>query len=108
MTWTHFPVGRGFIVLLYGHKGYNKAKSVYLSVFCGYTLSMKKTGRPRQANRRTEYLEIRLTANEKRAFQEAAQISGISVSTWVRERLRRSVIRELEEAGRSAAYLLGA
>ncbi len=68
---------------------------------------MKKAGRPKQANRRTEYLEIRLNENEKRAFQEAAQISGISVSTWVRERLRRAVIRELEEAGRPATFLLG-
>jgi predicted HicB family RNase H-like nuclease len=68
---------------------------------------MKKVGRPKQANRRTEYLEIRLNENEKRAFQEAAQISGISVSTWVRERLRRAVIRELEEAGRPATLLLG-
>jgi len=68
---------------------------------------MKKAGRPRQANKRTEYLELRLTEGEKRAFTEAAQISGISVSTWVRERLRRAVIRELEEAGRPATFLLG-
>jgi predicted HicB family RNase H-like nuclease len=68
---------------------------------------MTKTGRPKQKNRRTEYLEIRLNEHEKRAFQEAAQISGISVSTWVRERLRRAVIRELEEAGRPATFLLG-
>lgn len=67
----------------------------------------RKPGRPRTANRRTEYLELRLTENEKRAFQEAAHISGISMSTWVRERLRRAVIRELEEAGRPATYLLG-
>ena len=67
----------------------------------------RPVGRPKQTNRRTESLEIRLTENEKRAFREAALISGISVSTWVRERLRRAVIRELEEAGRPAAYLLG-
>lgn len=75
--------------------------------FVGTIIGMKKIGRPKQANRRTEYLEIRLTVNEKRVFQEAAQISGISLSTWVRERLRRAVVRELEEAGRPAAYLLG-
>ena len=68
---------------------------------------MLKTGRPKQANRRTEYLELRLTENEKRAFAEAANISGITLSTWVRERLRRAVIRELEEAGRPATFLLG-
>jgi predicted HicB family RNase H-like nuclease len=75
--------------------------------FVGTITLMKKAGRPKQANRRTESLEIRLNENEKRAFQEAAQISGISVSTWVRERLRRAVIRELEEAGRPATFLLG-
>lgn len=68
---------------------------------------MTKTGRPKQTNRRTEYLELRLTENEKRAFTEAANIAGVSVSTWVRERLRRAVIRELEEAGRPATVLLG-
>lgn len=70
-------------------------------------MGMAKTGRPKQANRRTEYLELRLTENEKRAFTEAANIAGIGVSTWVRERLRRAVIRELEEAGRPATVLLG-
>ena len=68
---------------------------------------MTKTGRPKQATRRTEYLELRLTEHEKRAFTEAATIAGITVSTWVRERLRRAVIRELEEAGRPAMLLLG-
>jgi uncharacterized protein (DUF1778 family) len=68
---------------------------------------MKKAGRPKQATRRTEYLELRLTENEKRAFSEAANIAGVGLSTWVRERLRRAVIRELEEAGRPATVLLG-
>jgi uncharacterized protein (DUF1778 family) len=68
---------------------------------------MAKIGRPKQSNRRTEYLELRLTENEKRAFTEAANIAGITVSTWVRERLRRAVIRELEEVGRPATFLLG-
>lgn len=66
-----------------------------------------KRGRPKQATRRTEYLELRLTEHEKRAFTVAANIAGISLSTWVRERLRRAVIRELEEAGKPATVLLG-
>lgn len=82
-------------------------KNIDLYLYCGYNLGMAKIGRPKQATRRTEYLELRLTENEKRAFSEAANIAGITVSTWVRERLRRAVIRELEEAGRPATVLLG-
>jgi len=74
--------------------------------FSGYSCVMKKAGRPGQTNHRKILLEVRVTANERRAFQEAAEISGISVSAWVRERLRRIAIRELEEVGRPPKLLL--
>ena len=67
---------------------------------------MKKSpGRPRKKITRTETVEIRLTEPEKRAFREAASIAGIGLSTWVRERLRRASVRELEEAGRQIPFL---
>ena len=56
-------------------------------------------GRPRKKITRTEYLELRLTEPEKRAFAHAASIAGLPLSTWVRERLRLASIRELEGAG---------
>lgn len=54
---------------------------------------------------KTETLQIRLQAKEKEAFEIAAKMSGIALSAWVRERLRRSAIRELEEAGRQIPFL---
>ncbi len=48
---------------------------------------------------KTELTQLRMTPDEKRAFQEAARLAGISLSAWVRERLRLAAIRELESAG---------
>ena len=47
---------------------------------------------------------LRLTPDEKAAFQEAASISGLSLSAWIRERLRRAATSELERAGRPIAF----
>jgi len=50
-------------------------------------------------------VQLRLSPLEKQAFQDAAELSGISLSAWVRERLRRAATRELEDAGREIAFL---
>jgi len=42
---------------------------------------------------------------EKQAFLLAASIAGIPLSIWIRERLRRTATRELEEAGRQIPFL---
>jgi hypothetical protein len=42
---------------------------------------------------------------EKTAFKEAADLAGAPLAVWIRERLRKSAIRELEEVGRKAAFL---
>lgn len=54
---------------------------------------------------KTDTLQIRLQSNEKEAFEKAAQLAGIALSAWVRERLRRAAIRELGEAGQQIAFL---
>jgi len=54
---------------------------------------------------KTEVIKLRVTEAEKRAFQQASNLAGIGLSSWVRERLRRSAIRELEEAGRKIPFL---
>ena len=64
----------------------------------------KNPGRPKKAKTLNEYLEIRVQAAEKQAFKDAADLAGIPVSIWVRERLRRAAIRELEEAARPIAF----
>lgn len=60
---------------------------------------MKKPGRPLNPDKFVDVLEIRLKASEKLAFKQAAEVAGIPVSTWARERLRRAAIRELERSG---------
>lgn len=64
-----------------------------------------KGGRPPKAVKRDEYLEIRLETTEKQAFRDAAELAGIPLSAWVRERLRREAIRELEDASLPIAFL---
>ena len=70
---------------------------------------MKKPRRgrpPKEANRlRDKPLLVRLETSEKEAFRDAADLAGVPLSTWVRERLRQIAIRELEKAARPIAFL---
>lgn len=50
-------------------------------------------------------LQIRLTENEKAAFDLAAEIAGIPLSSWVRERIRLAAARELEAAGKKIPFV---
>lgn len=54
---------------------------------------------------RDESFLIRLNEGEKHAFKSAADVAGISLSAWVRERLRHAAIRELEAASKPIAFL---
>lgn len=54
---------------------------------------------------KSDRLEMRMTATEKLAFQEAAALSGVALSSWVRERLRSAARRELTEAGLKVPFL---
>jgi len=50
-------------------------------------------------------IQIRVTEAEKRGFQDAADLAGIPLSSWVRERLRFSAIRDLESAGSQIPFV---
>jgi hypothetical protein len=54
---------------------------------------------------RDKTLKLRTTESEKLAFAEAADIAGLPLSAWIRERLRRTAIRELEGAGRRVPFI---
>ena len=54
---------------------------------------------------RSERMELRLEASEKAAFREAADASGLPLSAWIRERLRRAAISDLQELGRVPKFL---
>ena len=49
--------------------------------------------------------QIRLNAAELNAFRAAAELAGISVSSWMRERLRTVARDELQAASRDVAFL---
>jgi len=45
---------------------------------------------------RDKNILIRVSEVEKETFQDAADLAGIPLSAWMRERLRRVAIEELE------------
>jgi antitoxin component of RelBE/YafQ-DinJ toxin-antitoxin module len=55
--------------------------------------------------KKQEYLQVRVDSAEKEAFTDAANLSGLALSAWVRERLRQNAVRELEAASQSVAFL---
>lgn len=56
-------------------------------------------------NGKSKTIQVRLTHKEKVGFLEAAEIAGLPLSSWVRERLRLTAIRELEGAGRPVPFV---
>jgi len=52
-----------------------------------------------------QVLQIRLSEVEKQGFQAAANLAGIPLSSWVRERLRLAAIRDLESAGQKIPFI---
>ena len=54
---------------------------------------------------KSESVLIRLGVDEKRSFKDAADVCGIPLSSWIRERLRRAAIRDLENVGRFPEFL---
>ena len=54
---------------------------------------------------KSETMIVRLQVTEREAFDLAAALAGISLSSWVRERLRLAAIRELESAGRRVPFV---
>lgn len=49
---------------------------------------------------RASQLQVRVSDAEKAAFAEAASISGISTSDWIRQMARKAAVVELRSAGR--------
>jgi hypothetical protein len=50
-------------------------------------------------------LDMRLLATEKEGFRLAAELSGLELSSWIRERLRRAAQAELAAAGAEIPFL---
>jgi hypothetical protein len=75
---------------------------------CPYTSDMGRTndGTGRAGRSRDDRLELRLEEVEKQAFREAADLAGVPLSAWIRERLRRAAREELEGFGRKVPFLV--
>jgi len=69
--------------------------------------NLPKRGRPPKGSDslKAEYLDIRLLVAEKQAFRDAADLAGLDLSAWVRERLRMLARKELEAAGQPVAFM---
>lgn len=70
-------------------------------------MGKKKTGRPKKppASIKGRYLQVRVSEAEKSAFDAAADLAGLEMSAWVRERLRIVARKELMEGGRQVPFL---
>lgn len=55
--------------------------------------------------KRDQNLILAVSANEKEGFRQAADLAGIGLSSWARERLRSAAIRELQEVGRKIPFV---
>lgn len=64
-----------------------------------------KANGQRSVEKKVVPFNIRVAESEKADFLRAAEIAGVTVSAWVRERLRTAAIRELENVGERASFL---
>jgi hypothetical protein len=65
-----------------------------------------KRGRPKIDRRKEDCLDIRLETAEKQAFKDAAELAGLDLSAWVRERLRAAAREELVDASLPVKFLM--
>lgn len=54
---------------------------------------------------KSEIIQIRVTPSEKASFERAAEVNGLSISAWVRERLRKDARLELQSSGMKVPFL---
>ncbi len=68
---------------------------------------MNKRGRPQKPENlvKKRIVQIRILEVEKQAFEDAANLAGISLSAWIRERLRETARNELERIGKKVKFL---
>lgn len=79
--------------------------------FCVYNADMKnknekRRGRPSKEKTKGVRLDMRLEELEKEAFSTAADLSGLDLSAWIRERLRKVAKSELEDAGQPVPFIV--
>jgi len=72
-------------------------------------MSTKTTGRGRPRKRlesvKSASLLLRMEPREKKGFTDAADLAGVPLTVWIRERLRQAAVRELDSAARPIPFL---
>lgn len=70
-------------------------------------MKTQRRGRPPKGSDKIKgiRLDMRLEQAEKDGFRAAAELSGLDLSAWIRERLRQVAWKELEKAGRPVPFL---
>jgi len=69
-------------------------------------MAKKRGGQPKPPGKvKGRYIQLRATESEKEGFDAAAELAGLSLAAWVRERLRLAARKELSEAGESVPFL---
>jgi uncharacterized protein (DUF1778 family) len=71
------------------------------------TNTQKRIGRPPKDpdKKKGLRLDMRLDEYEKEGFRMAAEMAGLELSGWIRERLRRAAKKELEDAGKKVPFI---
>jgi hypothetical protein len=109
-----YKQARGFsfdLFIVYLQKHQTRPDVLDFGIFWQYNLRMStnstRRGRPRKNSDETksESVLLRMEEREKEGFAAAAKVAGAPLSVWMRERLRRAAIRELEEAGKRIPFL---
>lgn len=49
-----------------------------------------------------------MTKEERQTFEDAAELAGLDVSSWLRTRMRTVALKELRDAERTVAFMTGA
>ena len=95
MTWARRSGLNLFMRTLYCLLHYYQAPLLTLCCEMQYSLNMTKP----------QVVQIRVSKEEKQGFAAAADLAGIPLSAWVRERLRLAAIRDLEAAGQRIPFV---
>jgi uncharacterized protein (DUF1778 family) len=56
--------------------------------------------RPKAEKTHSAALRLRLLPEQEQLIRQAAELAGLSISSWIRERLIRTARREISQAGR--------
>lgn len=71
-----------------------------MSSFPAYSNGM---ARPKAEKTQSAALRIRLFPEQEEMIRQAAELAGVSISAWIRERLIRTARREISQAARYEA-----